>query len=218
MTGAALLEEARARGVAVYRVGDRLRWRSSAPIPSDLFTRLRDHKTELLEVVPDYNAIYEVVTRAFGTAEDAAAIGRYVSLNGDAVIDEITALERRCEQLVRVGNDETVYRAAVTVLVARMQQIRTWYRGANGNEGDSNAPSPRWRLTVDVNHPVPGPVRLDDGTEVTDVPRFVAQTFAAIDHVLQHPPRSYPNGAALIPVYIAQLEHVGVVARVEPVS
>lgn len=218
MTTSALLEEVRRCGAIVYRTGDCLRVRPASAIPPDLVARLCTHKAELLQLLPDYDAIPEEITADICTAEGAAAIEWYVSLNGDAIVGEVTALERRCERLACVGNDETAYRAAVTVLVARMQQIRTWYRAASSNERAPDAPRPRWRLTVGVNHPVPGPIRLDDGTEITEVPRFVAQTCTAIDYVLQQPPRSYPDGAALIRVYIKQLELVGVVARVEAVQ
>ena len=179
----------------------------------------RDKLVTLRGLPPSaYGVICTVSTADTDTAEHAAAIEWFMMLNGDAIIDEITALERCCEQLARAGADAATYRAAVTALVARKQQIRAWHRAANGNEAVGETPRPRWRLTVDVNHPVPGPVRLDDGTEVADVARFVAQTFTAIDYVLQQPPRSYPDGAALIPVYIGQLEQVGVIARVESMS
>jgi hypothetical protein len=72
MTGVALLNEARARGVAVYRVGDRLRWRSSAPIPPDLLTQLSEHKSELLQVAPDHDGTFGTLSTTFSTAEDAA--------------------------------------------------------------------------------------------------------------------------------------------------
>lgn len=215
---AVLLAEVRSRGAVAYRLGDRIRLRPATAIPPDLLDRLRAHKTELLQLVPDFDAIYQALTTAFGTTEDLAAIEWHAVLNGGWIIGEIAVLERRCEQLAAVGADETTYRAAVTVLVARMQQIRAWHRAANSNDPAPEAARPQWRLTVDVNHPVPGPIRLDDGTEIVDVGKFIAQTFTAIDYVIQRPPRSNPDGTALMRVYIGQLEHVGVVARVDPVS
>ena len=53
MSGANVLQDARDLGIMVYRVGDRLRWRSSAPIPPYLFERLRQYRADLLRLLAD---------------------------------------------------------------------------------------------------------------------------------------------------------------------
>lgn len=218
MTPDALLAELQRCGVILVAEGDSLRYRPRSAVPPELIPDLQRHKAALIRLLPDYAALYSMLTATLGTAEDVAAIQWYVTLNGDGFLNELADLERRCERLAQAGADEVAYRAAVIVLVARLRQIRAWHRTAQRDGAVLELPPSRSRLTLDVNRPVRGPIHLDDGTEIIDVGKFVAQIFGAIDYVLQRPPRSYPEGAALIRLYIQQLEQVGVRAHVEVVQ
>lgn len=53
MNPAELLAEAKAAGVMVYRIGDRLRLRAPGPPDEDLRRRLREAATDLLPLVPE---------------------------------------------------------------------------------------------------------------------------------------------------------------------
>jgi hypothetical protein len=150
----------------------------------------------------DYEAIYLALTVDAGTAEDLAAIGHHVALNGFWVAEELTWLDRRCDRLAREGADEATYRAAVLLLVARVDELRRWAEGT--------APaSPRRRLNVTINQPVPGPVTLADGTVIEDVGRFIGRLLTGCDYLFG---RSVTKGADVIKVYLGELEALGIEA------
>ena len=52
MSATALLAELHRLGAVAYRAGDGIRVRPASAIPPELFERLRQHKSELLRVVP----------------------------------------------------------------------------------------------------------------------------------------------------------------------
>jgi hypothetical protein len=144
-----------------------------------------------------------------GTAEDLVAIGRHVDLNGSWVAQEVTWLDRRCDRLARDGSDEPTYRAAVLLLVARVDELRRW------TEGTAPASSRR-RLNVTVNAPVAGPVTLAYGTVIADVARFVARRLTVCDYVLACPEAAGTEAA--LAVYVEQLAALGIESRVEVVQ
>jgi hypothetical protein len=138
MTGVALLDEASAHGVRVYRVGHRLRWRASTPIPSALYDRLREHKADLLRLLPDHAA------------------------------------------------DE-----------------------AGGS----------WRLVIEEHCPVPGPIRLNCCTTITDAPRCIEKTLVELELALVHKNAGRETAfTRLIDEYIERLAACGCHVRVEPLS
>ncbi len=135
MTPASVLAALRARGVKVTVLdGDRLAVSPGSALDDRLRDAVRREKPALVALLrdkplpsapahADYPGIYQTLTETCGTAEDLTAFEWYATLNGDAIIDEIAALERRCEDLARDGADEGVYRAAVTALVERIRQM-----------------------------------------------------------------------------------------------
>lgn len=56
MTPAGVLEEIRRRGAIAYRAGDTIRLRPASVLPPELIDAVRQHKTELLPLVPTANA------------------------------------------------------------------------------------------------------------------------------------------------------------------
>lgn len=211
MTARDLLAEVHRCGAVAYRIGDRLRIRPADAVTPELVDRLRQHKAELLPLVPERPPAPSVKTLGpvgaglTATADtDLAAIETAVAYNGQWVADEIVALERRCVGLARADADETVFRAAVVLLVARLAELRCRHGGT---------PAPRStarHLVMTRNHPAPGPVTLDDGTTIEDVPRFIGRVLVAVDYVLAHDGRN-----DVLPVYLEQLETLGVSAAVE---
>lgn len=79
-----LLAELAEHHVRVERRGDRLRLRAPAPPPADLLERLRQHKPEVLPLLPDVAAIKHGVNRpvlhfrlpGYKPNEWATALGR----------------------------------------------------------------------------------------------------------------------------------------------
>lgn len=153
----------------------------------------------------DYEAVYSALAIDAGTAEDLAALARHVGLNGFWVAEELKWMDQRCDRLARDGADEATYRAAVLLLVARVDELRRWAEGT--------APaSPRRRLNVMINAPVAGPVTLPDGTLIEDVGRFIGRLLTAVDYVLG---RSIAGTVAVLSIYLEQLAELGITAHVE---
>lgn len=217
MTPEAVLAEVHRRGAIAYRTGDTIRLRPASVLPAELIEAVRQHKAELLPLVADRPperppapsvpplapvAYYETINAAL-TAAGHAAIEAHVRRNGRWVANEIVWLDRRCEELARAEADETVFRAAVVLLIARVAELR------RRHEGTPSVAAPR-RLVMERNAPVAGPVRLDDGTTIEDVRRFIGRLLTGIDHVLA---REGLN--QVLPVYLKQLATLGVVARIE---
>ena len=214
MTPAAMLAEIRRRGAIAYRKGDTIRLRPASVLPPELIEAVRRHKAELLAVVPelhpgprvDYEAIYAELTAAARTADDLAAIDRHARLNGLWVADEISCLDRRCDALARARADEPSYRAAVLLLIARVDELRCWH------EGTPPARTSR-RLLIERNTPLPAPLTLNDGTTIEYASRFIARLLTAVDYVLAR------RGLdAVLDVYLKQLATLGVVAVVDQVQ
>lgn len=68
----ALLAELKHLGVHVTRLGDQIKLRAATPPPADVLARLREHKAELLNLLPDAQARpvvrFRVTTEAWATA------------------------------------------------------------------------------------------------------------------------------------------------------
>jgi hypothetical protein len=221
MTPPSLLAELRRLGITLIAQGDVIRYRPREAVSADLLGELRRHKTALLRLLPDYQALYQRLTSGFGTAEDLAAIEWFAALNGDRIIAEIRFMDRRCDDLARAGADDVTYRAAVTVLVARLQQIRDWHRAAQSTETDTVAAAPigPWQLRMERNQPVREPIRLDTGVVVEDVPHFIGHLVTALEFVVAKKNLGRePGFSDLVDVYASQLAMCGVTVRVEVVS
>jgi len=217
VTPTALIAELRQRGVTIVVEGDGLRYHPRAAVPDDLVVELRRHKAALLRMLPDYQELYQRLTSAFGTVTDLAAIEWFAVMNGDRIIAEIRSLDRRCEDLARTGADDVTYRAAVTVLVARLQQLRDWYRAET--ETGSHTPIGPWQLRMERNEPVRGPIRLDTGVVIEDVPRCIGHLVTALEFVIAKKNLGRePGFADLVDLYVVQLARCGVTVRVETVS
>lgn len=150
MTARALLAEAAAHGVQLYRIGDRLRWRARAPIPADLLNRLREHRDELRQLVPptdsiapsatEYQRIYDSLTATLGTAADLAAFTHLYDNGRLHLPDELARLEASCEQLAQSNAPADAYRAAVEALAALVRSVREAYQRAHQPEPARNGP------------------------------------------------------------------------------
>lgn len=153
---------------------------------------------------PDYEAIYLALIADACTADDLAAIGHNVACNGFWVAEELAWLDRRCDRLAHAGTAEATYRAAVLLLIARVDELRRW------RDGTALLSSPRL-LNVLINQPLPGPVTLSDGTGITNVGRFIGRLLTAVDYSL-----AYPGGhtEAVVGVYLTQLAALGMQAEV----
>lgn len=85
-----LLAELARHHIRVERRGDKLKLRAPAPPPADLLERLRQHKAEVLSLVPDPNVRPVVQFRTSGSAW-ATALG----LPGETVAALMVDLELR---------------------------------------------------------------------------------------------------------------------------
>jgi len=152
----ALLAEVHRRGAVAYRVGDRLRIRPAAAVPPELVERLRQHKAELMPLVPErdaapapaanYQRIYDTLTAMFGTTEDLAAFSALYDAGAHDLPERLAALEGDCEQLARDGAPEAEYRQAVEALVEFVHRIRAEYQRAQQAEPERDpAPPSTWR-------------------------------------------------------------------------
>lgn len=174
-----------------------------------LAKRLRTELEGARTARTEYEQIYLALTFDAGTAEDLAAIGRHIALNGFWVADEIAWLDRRCDRLARARADEATYRAAVLLLVARIDELRRRHAGI------LLPPSSR-QLAVEKNAPVRRTATLPDGTEVADVGRFLGRLLTAIDYLLAH--SKVTATEAVLDVYLTQLATLGVVGHLETVQ
>jgi hypothetical protein len=215
MTQAAheLLNELRRRGAIAYRVGDRLRVRPADVVPAELVDRLREHKAALLSLVPehsliDYEANYVELTASAGTADDLATIARHARLNGDWVAGEIAWLDQRCTVLAQARADESSYRAAVLLLIARIDELGRWQRHTSLETGARRAVIEKYEPPVTA-----GPLTLADGTPISKVGRFMARLLAGLDYAV-----SRNESAAVIKILLGQLAALGIAARVEDVQ
>jgi hypothetical protein len=179
-------------------------------IPPELVNRLREHKAELLSLVPDspaapvdYEAIYAELTAVAGAADDLIAISGLVDLNGLWIAREIAWLDSRCDAHARAGVNETSYRAAVLLLVARIEEVRRWRDGAA-------PPAASRRVIVERNASGSEATTLQHGTTIDNTSRFIARILTAVEYVLAR-----RSSDAVLRVYLEQLAVLGVVARVE---
>jgi len=222
MTPAALLAELRRLGVTLVADGEGLRYRPRDAVPAELVSELRQHKPALLRLLPHYAGIHGHLTAPFGTTEDLTAFEWYASLSGDGIIDEIAALERRCEDLARDGADEGVYRAAVTALVERIRQIRDWYREAQRTDEPVPAPHPppAWRLVVESCEPVAGPVTFNRAETVPDPATYIARTLAALELAVEARNAGRERSALVTQIdeLIGRLALCGAVVRVQVIA
>jgi lambda repressor-like predicted transcriptional regulator len=224
MTPAGIVATLRERGARLEVLpDDRLAVTPRSALDDDLRAAIRSHKAAIVAELrragtdpataapkaerppsPSVNhgQVYAGLTAA-DTVDDLAAIEGHVRRNGRWVGDEIVWLDRRCAELAQAGADETVFRAAVVLLVARVDELRRWH------EGTPPVPAPR-RLVIERNAPVTGPVQLRDGTTVEHVGRFVARLLTAADYAVAR------RGLdAVLDVYLEQLATLGVVVAVE---
>ena len=96
----ALLAEVRRCGGLVYRIGDRVRVRPVAALPAGLLERLRSHKRELLEALPDGHVDGEWL----GIRMHSRVLDAYVWLAADDGSAEQLEVELQAE-----GNSEMVF-------------------------------------------------------------------------------------------------------------
>jgi hypothetical protein len=221
---AVLLAEVRRHGAVAYRVDNRIRLRPATAIPPDLLERLRQHKAELLALVPDYDAIHAEITTDVGTAEDAAALERYALLNGPGIYEQIHTLQRQCDDLVRAGANETTYRQAVTALVTRVRQVRQLYREAR-HMAEADPPSwipnaaATWRVVIEKNRPLQGPIQLDCCTTITNPLLYTERTLVDLELAVAHRNAGRETAfTTLIDEYVERLAACGCRVRVETVT
>jgi len=81
------------------------------------------------------------------------------------------------------------------------------------------APGP-WRLILERNEPLPGPIHLPDGcTTITNPVRCIEATLIDLERAVAHRNAGWESAFTfLIDGYIERLRACGVVARVEPVA
>ena len=134
MTARALLDQASARGVSLYRLGNRLRWRAPAPPPADLLEQLRAHKRDLLALIPERPLEGDP---AFGDVDAYLVASRILGESVWFTADDATA-ERLERALAAEGDHRLVFTVAEVLalegmLAADMQrlaEIKRWFRGA----------------------------------------------------------------------------------------
>jgi hypothetical protein len=179
-----------------------------------------------LHLLPDYDAVYAEITTDIGTPEDAAAIAWYAALNGNSIRDEITALECRAEQLARAGADEAVYRQAITALAVRVRQIRQWHRDAQ-HEAEVDPPPQTpdaatgkpWRVVIEENRPLPGPIQLNCCTTITNPLLSIERTLVDLELAIAHKNAGRDTAfTRLVDEYVERLAACGCCVRVERVS
>lgn len=210
-----VLAALRTHGVAAYRLDAERVWlEPEAAVTPELVALVRAAKPALLPMLPplpaphrsvDYDAIYASVAADVGTADDLAAIRHHADLNGCGIVTELEWLDRRCDRLARTGADAATYRAAVLVLVARIDELRRWHLG-------TGLPPARQRLALERNAPSGHPGILADGTRIDHVGRFVGRLLTAVDYALSHPEVA---GSDVVEVWLADLAALGIKARVE---
>lgn len=215
---ATVLGALRRHGVAAYRLdAEHVRLIPRTAVTPELVALVRQAKPVLLPILPplptshpavDYDAIYAVLASATAMAGNWTAIRRHVELNGSWVVEELAWLDLRCDRLAHAKVDEQSYRAAVVMLVSRIDELHRWHVG-------TALPSTSRRLNVLVNQPLPGPVTLSDGTLIENVPRFLGRLLTAVDYALARP--KVAAAGLVVGVYLAQLAALGIVGEVEVV-
>jgi hypothetical protein len=170
-----------------------------------------------------YQQIYNAITATTGSTENLGAFSWWYDQGHAGIVDQLAALEHRCEGIARDGAPEAEYRAAVEALVAFMRGIRALYRQAQlaPEPGAPLPPEPQgpWRVVVERRTPLAGPIHLDAATTISNPARCIERTLIDLERAVAY--RNAGRETAytdLIDEKVERLAASGCRVRVEAIS